>query len=93
MRLFVLVVLFVGAMYPIARQPMLRVFAFAGMMMLYAGAGAVWWNEHDCRLTAAANPHWNLAVLTRAPSNNVTCSGLQPASPGGFLMTAAYVER
>lgn len=89
MRFFVLVVLAAGALYPVARQPMLRAFAFCGMMILYAGAGAVWWNEHDCRYIGPGNGNWNLAVLARSP-HDVTCSGVEAPTQSAFLITASY---
>lgn len=91
MRMFVLVVLAVGLLYPIASRPMLRVFAFCGMMIAYVGAGAVWWTEHSCHFNAQAD-NWNLAVLARAP-HDVTCRGLAPATADGLFIAASYVSR
>lgn len=89
MRLFVLFVLAAGALYPVARQPMLRAVAFCGMMILYAGAGAVWWTEHDCHYGGPSNRSWNLAVLARSP-HDVTCSGVEASHRAAFLITASY---
>jgi hypothetical protein len=89
MRLFVLVVIAAGALYPVARQPMLRALAFCAMMVVYAGAGAVWWTEHDCHYSGSPEHAWNLAVLARSP-HDVTCASVEPPARSSFLITASY---
>lgn len=91
MRLFILVLLAAGTFYPIARQPSLRLFAFGGMIALYAGAGAVLWNEHACRFTANAQPGWTLAAIARAP-HDITCEAA-PDMGNRFLIAASYTSQ
>jgi hypothetical protein len=88
MRLFVLVVLAAGMFYPVARQPSLRFFAFSGLIALYAGAGAVLWNEHRCHFAEGQSSGWTLASLAGA-SHDITCDAI-PAVGNRFLTTAAY---
>lgn len=79
MRLFVLVLLAAGTFYPIARQPSLRLFAFGGMIAMYAGAGALLWNEHACHFANGTRPSWTLSSIASAPQN-ITCEAVPDVS-------------
>lgn len=90
MRLFVLVLLAAGTFYPIARQPNLRLFAFGGMIAMYAGAGALLWNEHACHFANEARPAWTLAAIASAPQS-ITCEAV-PAVGQRLWIAASYTR-
>lgn len=91
MRLFVLVLLAAGTFYPFARRPNLRVFAFGGMIALYAGAGAVLWNGHACHFARASQTEWSLATVAGSP-RTITCEPM-PDVGNSLLLAASYAAR